>query len=171
MAGVAWMASFVLDLVVTEQGSGILGVPSFYLGEAVFGIALVGMLVGLVGLHTRQRTSYGVLGTVGFLAAFIGTALILANVVLAHSAGRVVLDRLLELGLLGMLVGFVLLGVATLRARGLPRWCGVALIFALPVSAALGDYDGGIVFGLFWLALGYVLWSERAGGFEGLRGY
>ncbi len=168
LAGVAWIASFVVELAITGENPEIFGLPSFYLIEAAFGIALLGTLAGLVGLHARQSTSYGVLGTVGFLAASIGTTLMLASVVLTRLAERDVLDLLLELGLPGMLVGFVLLGLGTLVAGRLPRWCGVALIVVLPISAALGDYGGGIVFGLVWLALGYVLLSESAGDLSGL---
>jgi hypothetical protein len=56
-----------------------------------------------------------------------------------------------------MLVGFVLYGIATLRARVLPRWYGLALIVALPVSLPLAGY-GTALFGLILLALGYALW-------------
>jgi hypothetical protein len=64
---------------------------------------------------------------------------------------------------LGVLIGFVLYGVATLRARVLPLWVGVAIIVGLPVRIAMFQVDpwGLVVFGLLWLALGYVLWSRR----------
>jgi len=58
-----------------------------------------------------------------------------------------------------MSLGLVLLGVATLRARVLPRWCGVGLI-ALVVFSALGAFGGFLVVGLLWLALGYALLSQ-----------
>ncbi len=61
---------------------------------------------------------------------------------------------------LGMLVGFVLYGVATLRARVLPRWYGVALIVSLPISLPLAVY-GTVLFGLFLVTLGCVLWMRR----------
>jgi hypothetical protein len=85
-------------------------------------------------------------------------------------------------GLVSMVVGFALYRVATLRARVLPRWCGVAFIAALPIALAssilcivlwvwvLQDRDfllqlSGdskyIVFGLAWLALGFALWARR----------
>lgn len=158
LAGMAWLASF---LVSPE----VLGSPS-YAVEATFGVALLGTLVGLIALHTRQSRSYGVLGLAGFLAAVAGTALVLLNVLLISLGRRDLLDLLLVLGFLGMLVGFVVLGVATIRGRVLPGWCGVALIVALPVAAALGDYGGGMVLGLLWLALGYALWSGRVGSFD-----
>ncbi len=63
-----------------------------------------------------------------------------------------------------MFVGFAFLGVDALRARALPIWCGVALILALPLSVVLTDHGGEVMLGLSWLALGYVLRSERRSG-------
>ena len=69
------------------------------------------------------------------------------------------------LGLMGgfasMVVGFWLYGVATLRARVLPRWCGLGLIIIPPITLVLGDNYGSALLGLLWLALGYVLWSWK----------
>jgi hypothetical protein len=103
------------------------------------------------------------LGVIGFYAAFIGTALLLISTAATIIAGREVLNFLFVLGFLGTL-GLVPLGVATLRARVLPRWCGVLLIVAvmgIPVYFALGNYGGAILYGLVWLGLGYTLWLER----------
>lgn len=75
--------------------------------------------------------------------------------------GSAALEWLIPIGSLAVLVGFVLYGVDTLQARVLPRWCGVGLIIDLPVTIALGEIWGFVVFGLLWLALGYVLWSQR----------
>ena len=36
----------------------------------------------------------------------------------------------------------------------------MGLIIVSPMTVVLGDY-GGILFGLLWLALGYVLWFRR----------
>jgi hypothetical protein len=52
-----------------------------------------------------------------------------------------------------LLVGFVLYGVATVQARVLPRWYGLALIVALPVTLPLATY-GTTLFGLILLVLG-----------------
>jgi hypothetical protein len=64
-------------------------------------------------------------------------------------------------GLVGVLIGFILYGVATLRARVLPVWCGVLFIAFLPVSIALGNY-GNFFTGLAQLVLGYVLLQRGA---------
>ncbi|HZY58049.1 MAG TPA: hypothetical protein VFE09_09680 [Rubrobacteraceae bacterium] len=173
LAGVAWIASVVVNLAITSpQGPTAFSLSS-PLDEATYIVALAGMLVGLAGLHARQTRSYGRLGVTGFLVAFMGSALALLGLVLSLSARgevfeRELLDQVLGLGLLAMLLGlvllglgFIVLGIATLRAGVLPRWCGVALILALPVSVALGNYGGRILLGVVWLALGYVLWAKR----------
>jgi len=176
LAGLAWLASGLFSLV-TGQGAAelqspyaALGTFSYYLLEILFSIALAGMLAGLVGFHARQAPNYGRLGTAGFFAAFVGVFFMLASTVaslLAESGD--VLDWLFVLGFVGTLVGFVLLGTATLRARVLPRWCGILLLLAvlgIPVYFDLGSYGGAILYGLVWLSLGYGLWSERGASVE-----
>ena len=97
----------------------------------------------------------------GFLATFTGTAILVVGLVLSFLVGGLfgatLLDPVLSVALWCVLVGFVLLGVATLRLEALPRWCGVALIVCLPLAITLGDYGGGIVLGLLWLAVSYAL--------------
>src|SRR5215210_6471410 len=86
----------------------------------------------------------------------------------------------LVVGSVSLVVGYPLYGVATLQARVLPRWCGIAFIAALSASIALSalwillafvaSYEpflslSGVstfmVLGLAWLALGYALWARR----------
>ena len=173
LAGVAWTASGVVGAAI-GSGRGPEALGSTTLNEALFAVALVGTLGGLVGLHARQAAGYGWLGKTGFLASFVGAALLLAGVVLSLLAralaeapvgggapGPAFPDRLLWLGLWGALVGFALLGVATLRLGALPRWCGWLLIVCLPLAIAFGNYGGGAVLGLTWLALGYALLRQR----------
>lgn len=173
LAGVTWTASGVVSAAIAS-GRGPEALGSTALNEMLFAVALAGTLGGLVGLHARQAAGYGRLGKMGFLVSFIGTALLLAGVVLSLLAralaeapvgggapGPAFPDRVLWLGLWGALVGFVLLGAATLRLGALPRWCGWLLIVCLPLAIALGNYGGGAVLGLAWLALGYALLRQR----------
>jgi hypothetical protein len=169
LAGVAWIVSGLISLAIPGQGTEEIGSSSYYLLETMFCIASVGMLGGLVGLHARQWPTYGALGAAGFYAAFIGTALILVSTMATILVGREVLDWLFILGFSGTSVGLILLGVATLRGRVLPRWSGVLLIvavFGIPVYFALGNYGGAMLYGLLWLALGYALWSQRGASAE-----
>src|SRR5215211_7606572 len=101
----------------------------------LFVVALLFTAAGLVGLHALQKGSYGLLGQVGFYLALVAVA--------------------------ARISGFVLYGVATLQARVLPRWYGVALIVSMPVSLLLVMYYGTVLFGLILIVLGYVLWLRR----------
>ena len=172
LAGIAWIALGLIPLVILGQVAlyfGGVATVEDYLLEILFSIALAGMLAGLVGFHARQAPNYGRLGTAGFFAAFVGVFFMLASTVATILAGSEVLDWLFVLGFVGTLVGFVLLGTATLRARVLPRWRGILLLLAvlgIPVHFALGSYGGAILDGLVWLALGYGLWSERGASVE-----
>ena len=67
-------------------------------------------------------------------------------------------------GSLVVLVGLVLYGAATLQAMVLPPWCGLALIVVPPIAFYLNSkvfYGSLALFGVLWVALGYVLWSRR----------
>ena len=167
VSGVLWIVGGLLHLAYPQDPPGALGHFLNYLGTAIFSGAYLGMLGGLVGLHARQAGLYGRLGTAGFFLAFAGAAL--AFVGQATSAifpkegtlGWLFSDPGFGflVGLLLVSLGLVLLGVATLRARVLPRWCGVGLI-ALVVFSALGAFGGFVMVGLIWLALGYTLRSQ-----------
>jgi hypothetical protein len=65
------------------------------------------------------------------------------------------------------LLGGILLGIATFRARVLPRWSGVALgvgtVAPLALSLLPHEYLrlAAVPFGLALVLLGYALWSDR----------
>jgi hypothetical protein len=166
-SGVLWIVGGLLNLAYPQDPPGALGHFLNYLGTALFSAAYLGMLGGLVGLHARQVESYGRLGTAGFFLAFVGAALaFVGQAQSAIFAQNGTLGWLFSdpgygfmVGILLTSLGLVLLGVATLRARVLPRWCGFGLI-ALVVFLALGAFGGFVVVGLIWLALGYVLWTQ-----------
>ena len=174
MGGLAAMAGGVLFLTFPLLGYGLAGFmhPFFYrVEEALMSLMVVALAlvpVGMVGFHALQRQSYGRIGLAGFWLVVVASLVVAAGVADYFVWG----DFLQEMppvwlgwGLLGLVVGFVLYGAATLQAKVLPRWCGVAFIAAVPVALALSvplsfaSMFG--VFGLFWLALGYALWSQR----------
>jgi hypothetical protein len=159
LAGLAWAGSgFVAVATAEGEVAEFLGfVP---LDEALYSVALVCTLAGLVGLHTRQAPGYGRLGSVGFLTSFLGVSLLLVGLTLSFLFGRV-LVYMLGLGFLGMLFGFVLLGAATLTLGLLPRWCALLLIACPFLAINLGGYGGALALGLIWLALGGTLLLQR----------
>lgn len=163
LAGVAFVVMFLVQLMTpgTSPGSFSDVVTSF-----IFIVALLLLLVGLTGFHALQKDSYGRIGRAGLYTVIVATLVqILAQIALL--SGNTAAEVVDLLGLFGVMIGFVLYGAATLQARVLPRWCGIGFIIGLPVwimiSLVSGEYGGiigGILFGLLWLALGYVLWSR-----------
>jgi len=169
LAAVAWAVSGIVHfaMVYPQAGTGATGSLSDYLIESAHAVAEAGMVGALLGLRARQAPRYGWLGAVGFALAFLGSVLLCAITVIAiisgDALGEVVLGTIFISGMLGWLVGFPLLGIATLRARMLPRWCGVLLLAFFPLFLfLLASYGwGGIALGLLWLMLGYALLSQR----------
>ncbi len=137
--------------------------------EAFLVVALILMPVGMVGFHALQGRNYGRVGLAGFWMAVVAplaVALGSASYLWWGSVfGASLLWLALPVGPIVLLVGFALYGVATLRVRVLPRWCGVIFIVAMPValgSSIVGAFASVfVVFGFAWLALGYALWSQR----------
>jgi hypothetical protein len=180
LAGVAWLTSFIIIIVdsATESLIPIFGFPYSDLGRTMYIVVLTTVAWGLMGLAARQETHYGLLGSIGSLVAFTGDTLTLIGLglILLFRGDFLGQEPAVTLGLSGMVVGltllgigFLLLGLATLRARVLPRLCGIALIIAfvavlvsVSFPASLGSYVVTIVLGSVWLVLGYVLWTRRS---------
>ncbi len=120
-------------------------------------------LAGLVGLHALQGGNYGPIGQVGFYTAAVALlAQALAALVLLMGS-EALLWLVAPVGSLVLMVGLVLYGAATLQAMVLPPWCGLALIVVVPIAFYLNSrvfYGSLALFGVLWVALGYVLWSR-----------
>jgi hypothetical protein len=145
------------------------------------------MLLGLIGLYARQVDKTGWLGLVGFLLAFVGTVLV--NVIFAMASTVIHLVALQASALfdqavtpptygvivlvLGYILGYVLFGIATTRARVFPRGSGILLIIgsvmffiseSVPVNASLSHLIvtiGDVIFGASFVWMGFALWSEK----------
>ena len=131
------------------------------------------LLLGLVGLYTSQSEAAGVLGLVGFLVAFLGTVLLAGAVwfelfitpaLAAEAPGLLEAGRGLPGFILMLLfgtVGWVLFGVATLRAGVYPRWAAILLI----VGGAIAFFPlplAGIIFSVTVAYLGFLLFTGQA---------
>ena len=151
-------------------------------------------LLGLTGIYARQVEESGWLGLIGyilmslwlvnlshftFIEVFVLPPLVTQAPTVVESVlgiftkspGEINLGALTTLydlnGFIGYMIGGVLFGIATFRARILPRWAGVLLaIGALlvpfaavlpPIHEAKVTVPGGLA--LVWL--GYSLWAER----------
>ena len=103
-------------------------------------------MLGLVGLYSSQSEPAGFLGLLGFLVAFLGTALVSGalwfELFITPSLAVEAPDLAeAELGLAGfaipfllVVVGWVLFGAATLRARVYPRLAAALLIVGAVAS-------------------------------------
>ncbi|MDP8939576.1 MAG: hypothetical protein M3N10_04660 [Actinomycetota bacterium] len=168
----------ILRLFVDVESAGSATGTSYAL---VFGLHLIGsvlLLLGLVGLYVSQSEAAGVLGLVGFLVAFAGTALLVGALwfelfitpALAAEAPELAEA---ELGLAGFILvlltgalGWVLFGAATLRARVYPRGAAVLLIVGglvafAPVPLAGIIFSGAVAWMGFILFTGRVVSSEE----------
>lgn len=160
----------VLRLFVDVESSETATTTPYVLVFLLYLLGAVLLLIGLVGLYASQSEAAGVLGLVGFLAAFLGTALLVGALwfelfVTPSLATRAPGLAEAELGLAGFIlvfllgvVGWVLFGAATLRARAYPRWAAVLLMVGgvvafVPVPLA------GIVFSVAVAWLGFVLFA------------
>ena len=154
----------------------------------VYWVSAILMQLGLVGLYACQAEKTGWLGLAGFVLAFIGTALVLsifflatAGLPLIAAEAPTIFDQamaspafIVVMLVLGYIMGYILFGVATMRAGVLPRWAGLMLIigssFFLISEAELVEGTlshvivtiGDVVFGLGLAWMGYALWSEKA---------
>jgi len=67
-------------------------------------------------------------------------------------------------GVLALVLGFVLLGIAILAARVLPRWAALLLIVGALAMLGFNEQTAralmAVPLGVAWAAVGYVLWSE-----------
>jgi hypothetical protein len=150
-------------------------------------------LLSWTGLYARQVKEAGWLGLAGFLLLSLSWALQTAFVfaeafilpLLATTAPKFVdgylglatghasevnlgaLPALYTLVGIGYVLGGLLFGIATLRARILPRWAAglLAVASALTPAAALLPHQiqrlAAVPVGLALVWLGYALWSER----------
>ena len=163
------MAGGILLVVFPLLGYVRLSIP--LIGGMVVGLLLVP--VAMVGFHALQRQRYGGVGIAGLCLVVI-SSLVVAFGVADYFVWGDFLQQAppwwLGWGVVGLVIGFVLYGIATLQAKVLPRWCGVSFLVALPLALAssfpLPFVSTPILFGLAWLALGYALWARRGGPVE-----
>jgi hypothetical protein len=178
LAGLSLIAQQIYELVGPDPTS-----PGWVAIHTLGYLGLALGLIGLVGIYLAQRNEVGRLGTIGFVLGFLGNALTIGaaflNTFLVPVLTNAAPDLLspagpLFTGPMGMIIllsavmvtlGFVLFGIATMRAGVLPRWAallvtisawfGLAAVFS-PVAFAIG----GILFGLGNAWLGYAVWSS-----------
>ena len=139
----------------------------------VYLISAALLVIGLVGLYISQSQAVGTLGLAGFLLAFLGTVLLagafwfelFVTPALAAQAPELFAADLGILGYTSMFlfasVGWVLFGVATLRAGVYPRWAAILLMVGGAI-AFLPLPLRGIIFFVSVAYLGSLLLTGQA---------
>jgi hypothetical protein len=161
VAGVTYLLSGIINLFASQ--SPVFVSFSDYLIDILYGVGLLSTLGAIAGLHYLQRERYGRTGAAGSLMTLVGFALLLVATAATLLAGGDALAVVFRIGALTASVGLVLLGSATLRARVLPRWCGVLLIAGSPLPVVFDiatGVVGGILLGIVWALVGYALLSN-----------
>ena len=172
------LSLLVALLVLANPDYYLFSTPPDFLVPVAEVAALLAVMGGLAGLHIFQKDLYGKAGKAGFIMAFAGVFLAGAGHVLALpflefvNTGSVAyvligldqgvflpLGTVYVLGAFLMSLGFVVLGLATARARALPLWCGPVLILGVAGLWMLGNTVGWATFGLAWILAGYALRS------------
>ena len=136
------------------------------------GLSLLTFLLlplGLIGIYSHQLEAAGILGLAGFLVAFLGTVLSAGAAwtlfFIATKVAPVVPTFAeipwFELTFLLFAVGWLLFGMATLRARVFPRAAAVLLIIgAVPIAVPLPAR--ALVLGVALAWLGFLLYAGGA---------
>ncbi len=177
ISGVLAAIGDLLRLVVDVEDPGSATTASYAIVFLLYLISTALLLLGLVGLYISQSQAAGILGLVGFLVAFLGTVLLAGALwfeLFITPALATEAPGLLEaeLGLPGFIlmllfgtVGWVLFGVATLRAGVYPRWAAILLI----VGGAIAFFPlplAGIIFSVTVAYLGFLLFTGQVGSDE-----
>jgi hypothetical protein len=174
-AGLAALAGGVLIVLAALLGAAI--GPDETSGTFIFQqvLSLLGavlILLGLVGLYASQAEAAGPLGLLGFLVAFLGTTLVAgvfwANTFIAPILAAEAPEVFEETSPVGFpltffttSIGWLLFGLATLRAGVYPRVAAIALMVGAVVSfLPLPGSEAVLAVGIAWL--GFLLFTGRA---------
>jgi hypothetical protein len=169
--------SVVSAVMITSMPRGCIGNECAYremrdigIAGALLMLALLLIMVGAAGLVIRARNAgrFGVLGKTGAVLGAVGIALpVIGSLIqgILFDGDYPLMPYFVIPGVLALVVGFALLGIAVLRARVLPRWAAVLLIIGSLAMLGFNDQNAqalmAIPFGIAWAAVGYVLWSGK----------
>jgi len=164
----------VIDLVLFalmdfDDRVGMLKNPVYRVFNAAYFFAFCGLLISLIAVYERQQRAAGTFGLIGFLAAIVGTMTMGGDMWFDGFASPWLADVLPQAftaektailqtgGLLSYLlfaVGWVLFGLASLRARVFPMWISIALAVGGVAGFNAGMPPYGVPIGLAVAALG-----------------
>jgi hypothetical protein len=168
LGGVLWALWGVVQQLAGWGQPGTTAYERYELVNRLLPFALLPVVVGFIGLHAAQRRSYGKLGTAGFTIVLVGLILIAAGNVGEFwvfsdqsyvGAGRNASWTLFLLGHLVLVIGTLLFGIATVRAKVFPG--GAAMLFAALGLGVVVPFLGAVIFAVPFVWLGYLLYSGK----------
>lgn len=186
LGGLLWVLTYLVEIIfgiTAGEAAYIRADASTSILVWLWGVFFMGALfflgVGLLGVRARLEGRSKVLGNVGALVACV--AIVAATINLVTLAGvfgePTANDGLGFLGVVGTLGGSVFLGIATLRAKVLPRWARFtltllplafipAIIVTIPLASVapeyvVADFPFPIV-GAVLATVGYAMLEDRA---------
>jgi hypothetical protein len=180
------IAAYMLIHPWAERAGPVATTPQWVVSHGFHFVGALFLLLGLTGLYLRQRERTGVSGLVGFLLAFVGTALFVGTGLSSAflwpaiafeaptfvASGGGMFTHPLALGpilaaRIFLVLGFVWLGVVSFRAGVLPRWGSILVILGVvatnlptePVGPVpwVVSVLGGVVFCLGLVGWGWFL--------------
>jgi hypothetical protein len=136
--------------------------------HALLAVSYMLFLFGLIGFYLVQAGKAGRTGSIGFLLTFFGILVLTTQIMVAAwilpviaaqpNAPKTAFELLDPSGPLPVFswvifaaylpagIGLIMMGIATMRARVLPRWAGLLLIIATVLDfAVLGGAPGELI--------------------------
>ena len=182
------LAAYMLIHPWAERTGAVATTPRWLVSHGFHFLGALFLLLGLTGLYLRQRERTGVPGLVGFLLAFLGTALfvgtgmtstflwpaIAAEAPTFVESGGAMFSHPLALGpilaaRIFLVLGLVWLGVVSFRAGVLPRWGSLLVVVGVvatnlptePVGPVpwIVAVLGGVVLSVGLVGWGWALWT------------
>lgn len=173
LGGVAWVALWSAGGLLGKllRPLGVLSENMFFADNIVFVALFLGVAAVVAALYVLHRRRYGWVGTLAAFATLAALLMLTVFVVAGYGAEGpagdpfpILLNFFLSTGLLLTSVGLLALGIATIRAKVLPWWCGVALIVGSPPAGiGLSSFmwvagNAALVpVGIAWILVGYAV--------------
>lgn len=178
LSGAAWVALLSPGNLMVSflRLLGLLQENVFSADNIVLVALFLGAAAAVAALHVLQRRHYGWVGTLASFTTFASLIMLAVGMILGYGAEGPDVDLFLAFlnflfssGLLLSSVGFIALGISTIRARVLPWWCGAALIAGSPpFGIGLSTFmwiagDAALLpVGIAWILVGYAVLRAAA---------
>ncbi len=182
IGGVLIILSDGLNLVLFpgEESAQMMAASSWFIVQMLSLLGLMFIAIGLPGLYAHQAEEAGTLGLISFVVAFSGMLMtfgllwgepflgpymaeVAPNVLQAEPSGVLLIGVILALVLFA--AGWLLFGMASLRAKVLPRGAAILLIVGAALFFVLQFLDlpfWSLLLGVALVWIGYALWSSSA---------